>query len=58
MWLQGRMPQQYRRPQVEEVLGFLERELQRKVSRLPLPLGVRLGDRLERIREIRKHYDS
>lgn len=57
MWLKGRMPQQYRRPQAEKALADLEKELKSKTPRLPLPMSVRLGDRLEHIRKIRERYD-
>lgn len=57
MWLKGRQPQKYRKAQVEEALGFLEQELKAKKPRVPLPMSVRLGDRLEHVRKIRATYD-
>ena len=56
MWTLGREPQPYRMPQVEQALGWLEKELKRNKPRLPLPLGVRLGERLKHVREIRNTY--
>lgn len=58
MWLaKGRLPQLYRRAQAEKALGYLEKELAKKKSRLPVPMSVRLGDRLEHVRKIRADYD-
>lgn len=57
LWSSGRgEPQDYRRPQAEKALGFLEKELKRKEPRLPLPMGIRLGERLKHVRDIRAHY--
>lgn len=57
LWSAGKTsPQKYRREQVERALGYLEKELQRKAPRLPLPLSVRLGDRLKYVRNIRASY--
>lgn len=56
-WTRGRQPKLYRRPQVEEALGFLEKELRRQKPRLPLSLGMRLGERLKNVRDIRNSYN-
>lgn len=55
-WLSGRAPKQYNREAAERNLGFLEKELHKKTSRLPLPLSVRQGDRLNHVERIRKSY--
>lgn len=57
LWATERFsPQKYRAEQTEKSLGFLEKELMRKTPRLPLPMSVRLGDRIAHVREIRASY--
>lgn len=55
-WLSGRQPKPYHAQDAERNLGFLEKELAKKRSGLPLPISVRQGDRQGHVARIRKQY--
>jgi len=58
-WARGeREPRWFTMEKLRKALAYLNMELDRKESRLPLPLGVRKDDRLAHIRDIRKNYPS
>lgn len=57
-WLNGRSPKGYRADRVDKALTFLERELKRKGSALPIPLNVKEGDRRAYVRRVRDTYPT
>lgn len=57
-WLNGRQPKAYRYDRVDKALTFLERELKATRSALPVPLGIKEGERSTYVRRVRDRYPT
>ncbi len=57
-WLNGRQPKGYRYERVDKALTFLERELKKTRSALPIPLNVKEGDRRAYVQQVRANYPT
>lgn len=57
-WLNGRQPKAYRCERVDKALTYLEREIKKSRSDLPIPLNVKEGERRAYVRRVRDKYPT
>lgn len=58
-WLAGtRKPKDYRRKRIEKALEYLQRELDKARSELPIPLHLKEGERRAYVERVRKKYPA
>lgn len=55
-WLNGREPKAYRLKRIDAALTYLEREIGKTRSDLPIPLNLREGERRAYVDRVRKKY--